>query len=125
MYESPITMIVNDMCTKIVEHKEDRIMYEISQALNTNIDKAELIRALNYDREQYKKGYSDAERKYKEKWYKLYNYLNDYRLAVAPDESTPDYEKKYKQVVTDTIDSIMKTMEVLEDSDESTYNDNK
>ena len=59
MYESPLT-IVESIANQIVKQKEDRAVYEIRQAIGYNIDKQELIKALQYDRNQYQKGYADA-----------------------------------------------------------------
>jgi len=56
MYESPIRMIAGDMTTKI----EDDIM-SVVQSYGIEVDKAELMRALRYDRDQYEKGYQDGE----------------------------------------------------------------
>lgn len=54
-YESPIRIIVENMTTKI----EDDIM-QIVQSYGIDVDKAELKRALRYDRAQYEKGFEDG-----------------------------------------------------------------
>ena len=59
-YESPITMIANQVETKI----ENDVMTAI-QHYDIQVDKDELIKALNYDRQQYDKGYRDAQSKLK------------------------------------------------------------
>jgi len=53
-YESPITMMASQMETKI----ENDTMSVIQQ-YGIDVDKDELIKALNYDRQQYEKGYKD------------------------------------------------------------------
>ncbi len=67
MYNSPITQFmdnyVSDIQKQITEQKETKIMQTISETMGFDIDKQELIKALNYDREQYEKGYKDAEKK--------------------------------------------------------------
>lgn len=60
MYESPINQIVNEMMESITEQREDAIITTISETVGFDIDKQELIKALNYDRKQYEKGYKDA-----------------------------------------------------------------
>ena len=60
MYESPINQIVNKMMESITEQREDAIVTTISETVGFDIDKQELIKALNYDRKQYEKGYKDA-----------------------------------------------------------------
>ena len=54
-YKSPIDIIYGDIQTKI----EGDIVKAI-QGCNIDIDKDELIKALNYDRNQYSKGYEDG-----------------------------------------------------------------
>ena len=43
-------------------------------------------------------------------WDKLFMYLNDYRLGIAPDESTPEEEVHDREIIRDTIDGIMEEM---------------
>ena len=59
-YESPITRIEDQVFKEMVKKEEDYFMSEIRSVIGYNIDKAELIRALNYDRGQYDKGYQDG-----------------------------------------------------------------
>lgn len=54
-YRSPIDIIYGDIQTKV----EGDIVKAI-QGYNINVDKDELIKALNYDRNQYSKGYKDG-----------------------------------------------------------------
>lgn len=55
MYQSPIEIIFKDMETKI----ENAIIQAV-QNVDIRVDKEELIRALQYDRDQYEKGRRDA-----------------------------------------------------------------
>lgn len=55
MYESPITLISGDILSKL----EDEI-YTTIRKVGIDVNKDELIKALKYDREQYKKGYADG-----------------------------------------------------------------
>ena len=61
MYEEVIRIIHGDMMIK----QEDAVMTAI-QKLDIDVNKEELIKALQYDRAQYEKGYADgAEQLYK------------------------------------------------------------
>lgn len=44
------------------------------------------------------------------KWDRLYSWLNDMRLGIAPDETTPNDERKERQAQVDVIDDIMEWM---------------
>lgn len=54
-YESPVRLIASQFETKI----ENDVM-SVIQNYDIQVDKDELIKALNYDRQQYDKGYRDA-----------------------------------------------------------------
>lgn len=61
MYEIPIIQtMVSDITEQIVKEQEDQIMYQFRQTIGYDINKDELIKALQYDRDQYQKGYADA-----------------------------------------------------------------
>lgn len=60
MYESPIQMIVDKIQTQMIQREENSLLLQVQQSLGFDIDKNELLRALNYDRDQYKKGYRDG-----------------------------------------------------------------
>lgn len=55
MYKSPIELISKEMSIKL----EDDICRAI-QSYNIDINKEELLKALQYDRHQYEKGYADG-----------------------------------------------------------------
>ena len=55
MYESPIEIIKGEFTTKF----ENGIMKAV-QKYGVNVDKDELIKAMNYDRQQYEKGFEDG-----------------------------------------------------------------
>lgn len=55
MWESPIEIIKTDIQT----HHEEMVM-EAVLSCGINVNKEELIKALQYDRQQYEKGYEDA-----------------------------------------------------------------
>lgn len=60
MYESPIEKIYGDIQSQIIKQDEEHMMYAVNQAISYAVDKKELIKALQYDREQYTKGYRDC-----------------------------------------------------------------
>ena len=59
MYESPIEIIMTDIQHQIAEQQEEQI-YKAVVSVGINVDKKELLRALQYDRGQYSRGYVDA-----------------------------------------------------------------
>lgn len=54
-YKSPIEIIMGQMRTEV-----DDGIYKAIQGYGVNVDKEELIRALQFDRGQYEKGYADG-----------------------------------------------------------------
>ena len=59
MYKSPIEKIYSEIQTQMAQEDENMIMTAIRK-VGVNVDKAELIKALRYDRNQYTKGYEDG-----------------------------------------------------------------
>lgn len=59
-YKSPINKIEQEIASQIVETEEGKLMYEVQKAIGYSIEKEELIKALQYDRGQYEKGYKDG-----------------------------------------------------------------
>ena len=55
MYKSPIEIITSDF-----EYKMESEIFRAIQRYNINVDKEELLKALQYDRGQYEKGYQDG-----------------------------------------------------------------
>lgn len=63
MYKSPIEIFETPMETIVRDlrnQRENTIVAEISVQLGVAVDKGELIRALQYDRQQYDKGFADG-----------------------------------------------------------------
>lgn len=58
-YQSPISQIYKDVEYKFREDMENKTM-EAVHHFGISVDKPELIKALQYDRNQYDKGYSDG-----------------------------------------------------------------
>ena len=59
MYKSPIEKICNEIQTQMVQEDENMVMKAIRK-VEVNVDKEELIKALQYDRNQYTRGYDDG-----------------------------------------------------------------
>ena len=61
MWESPINVmeIQDSFVSEIKEKTEEMVFTEIKR-IGIDVNKEELIKALQYDREQYQKGYSDG-----------------------------------------------------------------
>lgn len=59
MYKSVIKKLYYDIRTQFEQEEENMVMKAVRK-VGVNVDKEELIKALQYDREQYEKGYADA-----------------------------------------------------------------
>lgn len=71
MYKSPISIIESTMDSlyqTIIKQKDDAIFAEIQHSFGVDLDKDELIRALQYDRGQYEKGYADGKADAVQQW---------------------------------------------------------
>ena len=55
MYESPI-----EICMKQIRMTQDETIVRAVQDVGIFVDKDELIKALQYDRDQYEKGFADG-----------------------------------------------------------------
>ena len=55
-FDSPISVFVQRMVDDHLKQTEDAIMAEV-EAVGVHVDKEELIRALNYERDQFHNGY--------------------------------------------------------------------
>lgn len=59
MWESPITMI-NENIARDITRKTEETLVEYVHKVGFDVDKEELVKALAYDRQQYEKGYADG-----------------------------------------------------------------
>lgn len=59
MYKSPIEVIYGELQTQIEQEYEKTVVNAVRE-VGVNVDKDALIKALQYDRDQYKKGYKDG-----------------------------------------------------------------
>lgn len=60
MYDSPVELFDVVDYAKKVNEETDNYIYEYIVKLGINVNKEELIKALQYDRDQYEKGYKDG-----------------------------------------------------------------
>lgn len=60
MYESPIELKVDNIVSDVVK-QVDEFTLRCFQQIGIKVDRNELIKALEYDRGQYEKGWSDRE----------------------------------------------------------------
>jgi len=56
-YESPITMYINHVTNQVIEERDNAVVGMVSEQIGLNIDKEELLKALQYDRDQFEAGY--------------------------------------------------------------------
>jgi hypothetical protein len=59
LYKSPIEKIYGELQTQMVQEDENMVMKAIRK-VGVNVDKETLIEALQYDRNQYTKGYENG-----------------------------------------------------------------
>lgn len=59
MYKSPIEVLCDEIQTQF-EQEEEKMVTKAVRNVGVNVDKEELIKALQYDRNQYEKGYEDG-----------------------------------------------------------------
>ena len=72
--------IVGEMTTQMVQQEEGQMVMQVSQQVGFAVDKDELLKALQYDRDQYKKGYEDGLKA--SKWISVEDRLPDTPLDV-------------------------------------------
>lgn len=89
MYESPIEIIQTQLRTAV----EDNI-YKAIQSYDVVVDKDELIKALSYDRDQYAKGYADAQAAVARE---IFEELE--RTIMSPDWQSQNYKEWYFAVL--------------------------
>lgn len=58
-YESPIIEVVQDLTRNVIA-QEEKYVIECIKNVGIDVDREELIKALQYDRQQYYKGYEDG-----------------------------------------------------------------
>lgn len=59
-YESPIGVYKTEPMIEQLRDKMDNLIFQAVQKVDVQVDRAELIKALEYDRGQYEKGFHDG-----------------------------------------------------------------
>ncbi len=100
MYNSPINTIVTQMQMQYKAQLENDI-FKAVQNVVVNVDKEELLKALQYGRGQYDKGYKDGIREFAERLKNL----------IYPQLGISTYEKgEAFHFCLDEIDNLVKEM---------------
>ena len=60
MYQSPIKLVSTDPVIETIKTKTDEMIYRAVTHADVQVDRDELIKALQYDRGQYEKGFLDG-----------------------------------------------------------------
>lgn len=96
MYESPIEIAISEIIADFKQN-QDKQIYETIQRMDINVSKKELIKALNYDRQQYEKGYNDAIEKFAEEIKKIFAptvstlfYISETLVEVSKQHISPE-----------------------------------
>ena len=80
MYVSPISMYIQQVAQDMCDQQEKDVLQAVME-YGVEVDREELIKALEYDREQYKKGYADG-RADAQKW-------------ISVEERLPEVDARY------------------------------
>lgn len=111
-YNSPISIIsqmVDDQIKEMQKQEETAVMAEITKKMSVDIDKDELIKALNYDRHQYEKGFADGrffgirEVKSKLVHLKQCHAIQKEQLEYYGEERTAEYKEFIKRQICSEI----------------------
>ena len=109
MYESPIKVEWNhrlaeeaeEAIRKLMNDEEAHIMYKVN--LVVDVDKDELLKALQYDRHQYEKGYADRDAELVRckdcKWFEAPCWCHNLGSMMEPDGFCHLGEMKEKESV--------------------------
>lgn len=81
---SPITQTISEIQSKMIKDQEDELLIEASQVVGYTIDKEELIKAMNYDRNQFAQGYEKG-------------HETGYAKAIS------DFAEKMKQTINEQV----------------------
>lgn len=95
MYQSPIELILKH----IVEEHEDGLYHSLVYHYGVDVDKEELVKALQYDRDQYDKGYQDGVKNFAQ-YLKTQSFLcdsNDWHsfMAINVEDDLDDMVEEY------------------------------
>ena len=113
MYNSPINIIsqwVDEQIKEQHKQEENAIVAEITRKIGVDVDKDELIRALNYDRQQYEKGFFDGVMSGRHEVESRLVHLNnnhyissEYLNRLEAQDAVSDYKEFIKKKICDEI----------------------
>lgn len=94
-WEPPIQVYMTRLVEDVVEKQDDAIIATIRHEMNIDVDKEELRKALEYDRDQYNKGYDDgvADEKKKHGWIRITDQLPEQKEG-EPDNKVIVWTKR-------------------------------
>lgn len=79
-YMSPISLSVERIVQDFNEHTDRNVLHAVMQC-GINVDRDELIKALSYDRDQYRKGFNDGY-EFAQTWISVKDRLPEYNVPV-------------------------------------------
>lgn len=94
-YESPITMIASQ-----IEMKMENDVLQAIQRYGIQVDKDELIKALNYDRQQYDVGYKDGYNKGFQVAIEMVKQNIDKAIGEALEKQRQDYTEAISDIAS-------------------------
>ena len=98
MYVSPIHVNYTEPIVETLKDKFDNAVFQAVQEVGIEVDKDELLKALQYDRGQYEKGYSDG------RLYEPPVITNADRIRAMTDEELAEYiHETYPRLALDWI----------------------
>lgn len=126
-WESPVNVFSYDISNSIKENVDGAIIVEIERQLGVEINKDELIKAMNYDRDQYNKGYQDGLKSNALRWIPCKERLpesDDYGTVLVTGKMKYASEKEY-EYFTDCafVNQINGTPDNFNPFDFETWND--
>jgi hypothetical protein len=97
-YESPISVILAEISSRIEEAEEDQIL-RVVHGMGVKVDKEELLKALEYDRDQYEKGRWDMFQTITDAWFgKRFYFLQGEKVYSKLSKKLVTKEGAYKEI---------------------------
>lgn len=93
MYESPVKIVLDQLKTEQENH-----IFNFIQGIGVSVDKEELLKALQYDRDQYQKGYAEG-------------YLYGVRKLIERLKQECLMDSGWEVLQSGTIDNLLREME--------------
>ena len=103
------------------------ILFKISKSIANVVDglveaiskvKIPEIKVPEIDIDSIAKGKQENQAEESDKWDKLWIYLNDWRMGILPDETTPEEDRERRKAIADTIAEVMECMVELENKED-------